>query len=118
MKDLNGVQVPSWFNGVGMHDTPGSETAVWDRDRARSHARELRLRGVTAYKLFGSATKAQRALGYADEGVLSVVRFWPGAGRPFSPTTPGPAATAAGFSARRSSTPKRRRFCAGGAWCG
>lgn len=78
MPVLNGVYVPEHYNGVGMHDTPGSETAVWDRAQGQTHAAILRAHGVTAYKLFGSATKAQRALGYHDGGVFTIVRFWPG----------------------------------------
>jgi hypothetical protein len=27
--ELDGLEVPEHFNGVGLHDTPGSETATW-----------------------------------------------------------------------------------------
>ncbi|MGD8474813.1 MAG: glycoside hydrolase family 25 protein [Anaerolineae bacterium] len=82
---LNGVEVPSHYNGVGLHDTPGAETATWAYDQAASHARELRAHGVTLYKLFGSGTKGNRARAYRDNGIVVLHRWWPGGahwGRP------------------------------------
>jgi|GEM_PF-1227335 len=82
---LNGVEIPGHYNGVGLHDTPGAETATWAYDQAASHARELRAHGVTLYKLFGSGTKGNRARAYQDNGIVVLHRWWPGGahwGRP------------------------------------
>ena len=73
---LNGLEVPSHYNGVGLHDTPGSETAVWNYAEASSHARELLDHGVTLYKLFGSTTKVERGRAYVDQGIVTAMRFW------------------------------------------
>ena len=74
--ELNGLEVPEHFNGVGLHDTPGSETATWGYQQASSHARELRDDGITLYKLFGGTTKVERGRAYVDEGIVTAVRFW------------------------------------------
>jgi len=82
---LNGIEVSAHYNGVGLHDTPGAETATWDYAQAIAHAQDLRAHGVTLYKLFGSGTKGQRARAYRDNGILVVHRWWPGGahwGRP------------------------------------
>ena len=75
---LNGLEVPEHYNGIGLHDTPGSETAAWDYEQSASHARELRAHGVTLYKLFGSGTKGSRAAAYQDNGIVVLHRWWPG----------------------------------------
>ena len=85
MTKLHGIEVPSHYNGVGLHDTPGAETATWDYSQSVSHAQELRAHGVTLYKLFGSGTKGSRAQAYRDRGILILHRWWPGGahwGRP------------------------------------
>ncbi|MFL7791379.1 MAG: hypothetical protein AB8I69_04505, partial [Anaerolineae bacterium] len=75
---LNGLEIPAHYNGVGLHDTPGSEIATWGYDQAVTHARELRAHGVTLYKLFGSGTKGNRARAYRDNGIVVLHRWWPG----------------------------------------
>lgn len=78
MTNLNGIEVPEHFNGIGLHDTPGSETATWDYNHSAAHAQELRTHGVTLYKLFGSGTKGERAKAYRDNGIVVLHRWWPG----------------------------------------
>ena len=73
---LNGLEVPSHYNGVGLHDTPGAETAAWNYADASSHARALLDHGVTLYKLFGSTTKVERGRAYVDQGIVTAMRFW------------------------------------------
>ena len=76
MIDLKGVKVPDHFNGIGVHDTAGSEVAVMDYQQAKAHAAELRDHGITLYKLFGGTTKVQRARAYVDAGITVAMRFW------------------------------------------
>ena len=76
MIDLKGVKVPDHFNGIGMHDTAGSEVATFSYQEAKAHAKELRDHGVTLYKLFGGTTKVQRAKAYVEAGITVVMRFW------------------------------------------
>jgi len=74
--DFKGVRVPDHFNGIGVHDTTGSEVAVMDYEQAKAHAGELRDHGITLYKLFGGTTKVQRAKAYVEAGITVVMRFW------------------------------------------
>jgi hypothetical protein len=76
MIDLKGVKVPDHFNGIGMHDTAGSEVATLSYQEAKAHARELRDHGITLYKLFGGTTKTSRAKAYVEAGITTAVRFW------------------------------------------
>jgi hypothetical protein len=73
--DLKGVKVADHFNGIGMHDTAGSEVATFGGQEARNHARELREHGITLYKLFGGTTKVERAREYVKAGITVAVRF-------------------------------------------
>ena len=85
MSKLNGIEFPVHYNGIGLHDTPGSETAAWPYEESKLHAQELRAHGVTLYKLFGSSSKGSRAQAYRDNGIVVLHRWWPGGahwGRP------------------------------------
>ena len=76
--NLNGIDVPSHYNGIGLHDTPGSEVAAWSYEQSKVHAIDLRAHGVTLYKLFGSSSKGTRAMAYDDQGIVVLHRWWPG----------------------------------------
>jgi hypothetical protein len=75
MTQLNGVELPAWYNGVGCHDSPGCYVATFSYPEACNHAAELKDHGITLYKLFVSGgNKVERARGYVDSGILPVVR--------------------------------------------
>ncbi len=75
--ELSGVRLPANFNGIGMHDSPGSNIKMLSYEEAKVHAAELKAVGVTAYKLLvEGANKVQRARGYVDSGILTSVRFY------------------------------------------
>jgi len=76
MIDLKGVKVPDHFNGIGAHDTAGSEVATLSYPEAKAHAKELRDHGITLFKLFGGTTKVTRARAYVDSGITVAMRFW------------------------------------------
>ncbi len=77
MTELNGVRLPSWYNGCGLHDTVGCYVACMSYNEAKVHAQELKDHGVTLYKLFVSGgNKVDRARAYVDNGILPIIRNW------------------------------------------
>ena len=75
--NLNGIELPAHYNGIGMHDSPGCGVAAWDYDTSRARAGELRAMGITADKLFETGgNKVQRCRGEVDGGLLVMVRSW------------------------------------------
>jgi len=78
MTELNGVRLPVWWNGIGLHDTVGCYVATMNYDEARSHASDIKAHGCAGpYKLFVSGgNKVERARGYVDSGILPIIRDW------------------------------------------
>lgn len=75
--NLNGIELPPGYSGVGLHDTPGTDAAAWGYDDAKAHAALLRAHGVTTYKLLtAGSSKLQRARAYVEAGIVPVVRFY------------------------------------------
>lgn len=73
---LHGLYVPDRFNGIGLHDSPGTHAGTMDVNTARGHAHELQEHGVTAYKLLVDNTKHTRAQEYVREGLFVMARHY------------------------------------------
>lgn len=78
MTELNGVRLPDWYNGIGLHDSPGCYVATMNYDEAKSHANDMKAHGCAGpYKLFVSGgNKVERARGYVDSGIIPIIRDW------------------------------------------
>lgn len=78
MTELNGIRLPAWYNGVGLHDTVGCYAATMNYNDARAHAEEIKNHGCAGpYKLFVSGgNKVERARAYVDSGILPIIRDW------------------------------------------
>lgn len=78
MTELNGVLLPQGYNGVGLHDSPGTGAGDWGPEEARAHARDLLAHGIRAYKLLTTGLKLARAVAYHQYGILTAVRRYNG----------------------------------------
>jgi lysozyme len=76
--NLNGVELPAGYNGVGLHDSPGSNAGPQSWDEAVAHAQELKAHGVTVYKLLteNGSGDLHRARAYVEAGILPIVRWY------------------------------------------
>lgn len=75
--NIGGIELPAHYNGVGLHDTPGTWAASFNRAESQAHAQLLREHGVTTYKLLAEGpSKLERARAYVEAGIVPVVRFY------------------------------------------